>query len=49
LAKCNVGFNPHVHALVPEIKIRGKEVKDCMMRIKTVYLWFIDVDYKSDL
>ena len=24
----NVGFNPHVHALVPEIKTRGKEVKD---------------------
>jgi hypothetical protein len=24
----NIGFNPHVHALVPEIKTRGNEVKD---------------------
>ena len=24
----NIGFNPHVHALVPEIKTRGTEVKD---------------------
>ena len=24
----NVGFNPHVHAFVPEIKTKGNEVKD---------------------
>jgi hypothetical protein len=24
----DLGFNPHVHALIPEIKIKGKEVKE---------------------
>jgi hypothetical protein len=24
----NIGFNPHMHALIPEIKTRGKEVEE---------------------
>jgi len=32
----NIRFNPHVHALIPEIKTRGKEVRE---------MGYIDYEY----